>query len=101
VRVELGHVGILPVWATTPQRTGQRQTRTPVIHPVLIDREIPQLEARLNELNKIAGQSKAAAQNSSVEPNKQPLKLRRPQSRPPRTALTDEQKKEFIELTTV
>jgi poly-gamma-glutamate synthesis protein (capsule biosynthesis protein) len=102
VRVELGHVGILPVWGDNNRNElASGKTRTPVIHPVLIDREIPQLEARLNELNKIAGQSKAAAQNSSVEPNKATTHAQAP-AKPaaPAPPLTDEQKKEFIELTT-
>ena len=54
VRVELGHVGILPVWGENNRNDlASGKTKTPVIHPVLIDREIPRLQARLNELNKI------------------------------------------------
>jgi hypothetical protein len=45
------------------------QAKTPVIHPVLIDREIPRLQARLDELSKLS------------------------------TPLTEAQKKEFIDVT--
>jgi hypothetical protein len=71
IRVELAHVGILPVWGENNRNelaTGK--TKTPIIRPVLIDREIPRLQARLDELNKLA----------------QPL--------------TPEQKQEFVEVTT-
>ena len=79
VRVELGHVGMLPVWGENNRNElASGRTKTPVIHPVLIDREMPRLQARLDELNKIAEASKADA------------------SAP---ALTAEQQKEFIEVT--
>ena len=71
IRVELGHVGIMPVWGENNRNelaTGK--AKTPVIRPVLIDREIPRLQARLDELNKLP----------------QPL--------------TAEQKQEFVEVTT-
>jgi len=54
------------------------RTKTPVIHPVLIDREMPRLQARLDELNKNAEANKA---NPSAQ------------------AQTAEQQKEFIEVT--
>ena len=71
IRVELGHVGILPVWGENNRNelaTGK--TKTPIIRPILIDREIPRLQARLDELNKLP----------------QPL--------------TGDQKQEFVEVTT-
>jgi poly-gamma-glutamate synthesis protein (capsule biosynthesis protein) len=74
VRVELGHVGILPVWGENNRNelaTGK--AKTPVIHPVLIDREMPRLQARLDELSKM---------------------------NTPATPLSAEQQKEFIEVTT-
>ena len=49
-----------------------------MIHPVLIDREMPRLQARLDELNKIAEANKADA----AAP-----------------ALTADEKKEFIAVT--
>jgi hypothetical protein len=48
------------------------QTKTPVIRPVLIDREIPRVQTRLDDLNQLSTPAKP---------------------------LTAEQKKEFIELT--
>jgi poly-gamma-glutamate synthesis protein (capsule biosynthesis protein) len=73
VRVELAHVGILPVWGENNRNelaTGR--TKITVIRPILIDREIPRLQVRLDELTKL---SQAA------------------------TPLTDAQKKEFVEVT--
>jgi len=55
VRVELGHVGVLPAWGENNRNELARgQTKTPVIHPILIDREMPRLQARLDELNKLS-----------------------------------------------
>ena len=75
VRVELGHVGVLPVWEDNNRNElAAGREKKPVIKPVLIDREIPALEARLDELNKAAGLSttNAAAPvggpNAEVEP---------------------------------
>jgi poly-gamma-glutamate capsule biosynthesis protein CapA/YwtB (metallophosphatase superfamily) len=73
VRVELGHVGILPVWGENNRNElASGHTKTTVIRPILMDREIPRLQARLDELTKL---SEAA------------------------TPLTAEQKQEFIEVT--
>jgi poly-gamma-glutamate synthesis protein (capsule biosynthesis protein) len=73
VRVELGHVGVLPVWGENNRNQLARgQTKTPVIHPILIDREMPRVQAWLDELNKLST---------------------------PKKPLTAEQKKQFIELT--
>jgi poly-gamma-glutamate synthesis protein (capsule biosynthesis protein) len=74
VRVELGHVGMLPVWEENNRNElAAGREKKPVIRPVLIDREIPPLEARLDELNK-----KAAL---------------------PGAGLTGDEKKEFVEVT--
>ena len=79
VRVELGHVGMLPVWGENNRNElASGHTKTPVIHPVLIDREMPRLQAQLEELSKIAEANKA---DPSVP------------------GLTAEQQKEFIEVT--
>ena len=76
IRVELGHVGMLPVWEDNNRNEmAAGREKKPVIRPILIDREIPLLQARLDELNKVSGQSQ------------------------PGSALTAEQKKEFIEVT--
>ena len=73
VRVELGHVGILPVWSENNRNEmASGHAKTTIIRPILIDREIPKLEARLDELDKL---------NTAG------------------TALTAEQKQEFIEVT--
>ena len=73
VRVELGHVGILPVWGENNRNElASGRAKTAVIHPILIDREIPRVQAKLDELTKL----------SQGE-----------------TPLTAEQKKEFIEVT--
>jgi len=73
VRVELGHVGMLPVWEENNRNemAAGREKKT-VIKPVLIDREIPPLQARLDELNRLAQGS---------------------------AGLTADEKKEFIEVT--
>ena len=74
VRVELGHVGMLPVWEENNRNemAAGREKKT-VIKPVLMDREIPPLQAQLDELNKKAAQ--------------------------PGGELTADEKKEFIEVT--
>ena len=74
VRVELGHVGMLPVWEENNRNElAAGSEKKPVIKPVLIDREIPPLQARLDELNKKAAQ--------------------------PGAGLTTDEKKDFIETT--
>jgi len=73
VRVELGRVGVLPVWGENNRNElASGHSKIPVIHPELIDRAIPRLQVRLDELNKL---------------------------NTPATPLTAEQKKEFIALT--
>jgi len=53
VRVELGHVGILPVWGENNRNElAAGHAKTTVIRPVLMDREMPRLQAQLDELNK-------------------------------------------------
>jgi poly-gamma-glutamate synthesis protein (capsule biosynthesis protein) len=70
VRVELGHVGILPVWGENNRNElASGHAKTTVIRPILIDREMLRLQARLDNLNKSA------------------------------TPLTAEQKQEFIDVT--
>src|SRR5580698_9254996 len=74
VRVELGHVGMLPVWEENNRNEmAAGREKKMVIKPVLIDREIPPLQAQLDELNK-----------KSAQPGAQ---------------LTADEKKEFIEVT--
>jgi hypothetical protein len=53
VRVELAHVGMLPVWGENNRNAlAAGKAKTPNIHPVLIDREIPRAQAKLDELTK-------------------------------------------------
>jgi len=53
VRVELGHVGMMPAWGENNRNAiAAGKTKTPSIHPVLIDRELPKEQAKLDELNK-------------------------------------------------
>ena len=76
IRVELGRVGMLPVWEDNNRNEmAAGRAKKPVIRPILIDREIPLLQARLDELNKVSQQSQ------------------------PGSALTAEQKKELMEAT--
>jgi len=85
IRVELGHVGILPVWGENNRNEiASGHAKTTIIRPILIDRELPRLQARLDELNKLADQSK-----QTTAPN----------ANGGATGLTAEQKKEFIDLT--
>jgi len=89
IRVELGHVGILPVWEDNNRNDiAAGRANTPVIKPVLIDREIPAVQAKLEALNKLAAPPppEGTAPSSAVQA-------------PVAAGLTPEQKKEFIELT--
>jgi poly-gamma-glutamate synthesis protein (capsule biosynthesis protein) len=53
VKVELGHVGMLPMWGENNRNAiAAGKAKTPSIHPVLIDRELPKAQAMLDELNK-------------------------------------------------
>jgi poly-gamma-glutamate synthesis protein (capsule biosynthesis protein) len=73
VHVELGHVGILPVWGENNRNEmASGKTKTTIIRPILIDLEIPVLQAHLDELTKLSQSG---------------------------TALTEDQKKAFIATT--
>jgi poly-gamma-glutamate synthesis protein (capsule biosynthesis protein) len=73
VRVEVGHAGILPVWGENNRnQIAAGREKTPVIEPVLIDRELPALQTRLDALSKAAEAP---------------------------TGLSADEKKEFVELT--
>jgi poly-gamma-glutamate capsule biosynthesis protein CapA/YwtB (metallophosphatase superfamily) len=54
MRVELSQVGILPVWIEN-NHLGLKNGREkiPFIHPVFIDRELPRVQARLDELSRV------------------------------------------------
>ncbi len=79
VRVDLGHVGVLPVWGENNRNEiAAGRAKTAVIRPILIDREIPRLQARLDELTKLSAAADASGATSG---------------------LSAEQKKEFVEVT--
>lgn len=88
IHVELGHVGILPVWGENNRNdlaTGR--AKTTIIRPILIDREIPRLQARLDELDHVANMRQTIPPEGLKDPSGNP-------------AMTAAEKKEFIALTT-
>jgi len=101
IRVEVGHVGVLPVWEDNNRnQIAAGREKQPVIKPVLIDREIPALEAQLDALDKAAGVSAAAPPVAVGGPGSDmppPAKGATPEQGSP--SLTPEQKKEFIGVT--
>ena len=87
VRVELGHVGILPVWSENNRNElAAGKTKTTEIRPVLIDREIPKLQGRLDELNLAANTRQTIPSGDLTKRDGNP-------------AMTFEERKEFIEVT--
>lgn len=78
-KIELADVGILPVWEENNRNEiAAGLAKTPVIMPVLIDREIPKLQTRLDELTQLA--------RIETAPGNGPV------------GMTEEEKKEFITL---
>ena len=72
VRVELGHVGILPAWGENNRNdVASGRAKTTLIRPILIDREMPRLQARLDELNKIDGAHKVDASAPALSADEQ------------------------------
>jgi poly-gamma-glutamate capsule biosynthesis protein CapA/YwtB (metallophosphatase superfamily) len=101
VRVELGHVGVLPVWEDNNRNDlAAGREKKPMIGPVLIDREIPALEARLDELNKLAGSSATTVPIPVGGPGGEgAIGTKSPVPDQGSEALTADQKKEYIEVT--
>jgi hypothetical protein len=100
VRVELGHVGILPAWEDNNRNElAAGSEKKPVIKPVLIDREIPALQARLDALNKAAGLNATNAATPVGGPNSEVGPGANAAAPEPVSGLTPDQKKEFIEVT--
>ena len=90
VRVDIGHVGILPVWGENNRNAlNSGRSKLPDIRPLLIDREIPKLLARLDELNQIANQNELQKSNKTFGANS---------SVPSPSGLNPDQKKEFVDL---
>jgi hypothetical protein len=68
IRFELGDVGVMPVWEENNRlqyRNGQAKAM--FIHPVFIDREIPLLQARLDQLNQFGDQLSKEQKQEFVE----------------------------------
>ena len=87
IRVELGHVGILPVWGENNRNDiAAGRTRTTIIRPILMDREIPRLQAQLDELNQTVNM------RQTIPPGALKDSIGNP-------AMASEEKKQFIELT--
>jgi len=100
IRVELGHVAMLPVWEENNRNDiAAGRTKTPVIKPILIDRELPALEAKLDELSKAAGLGGSPAAVQPGGPASETTGAKQPAPDLRATGLTAGQKKEYIELT--
>lgn len=57
IRFELSNVGIMPIWEENNRlalRSGR--AKAPSIYPVFMDRAIPQLQARIDQLNQVGAQ---------------------------------------------
>jgi poly-gamma-glutamate synthesis protein (capsule biosynthesis protein) len=72
IRVELGDVGILPLWTennTLQVRSGR--AKIPLIRPVFIDREISRLQARWDELQRLGPQLTGEQKQELVQLSRQ------------------------------
>jgi len=72
VRVELGEVGVLPLWTENNAlevRSGR--AKVPLIRPVFMDREIPRLQARWDELQSLSPQLTAEQKQELVQASRQ------------------------------
>jgi poly-gamma-glutamate synthesis protein (capsule biosynthesis protein) len=100
VRVELGHVGMLPLWGENNRNEmAAGRAKTPDIRPILIDRELPVLEAKLDELNKAAGSSMVNAAPPVGGPQAEAVPGAKAATEQGSGTLSADQKKEFIDLT--
>jgi len=102
IRVELGHVGMLPVWEENNRNEiAAGRTRIPVIKPILIDRELPLLTAKLDELSSAAGLSRPGPLSPPGGPPAEGAATAAQAAAPDlsATGLTADQKKQFIGLT--
>ncbi len=78
IRVELGDMGILPVWTENNHllaRAGHDESL--LIRPVLMDRKIPKLQARFDELDHLGPQLTAGQKQELVEVSRQLQLLKR------------------------
>jgi poly-gamma-glutamate synthesis protein (capsule biosynthesis protein) len=72
IRVELGDMGIMPVWTENNRlqvRSGHAKTL--LIRPIFLDREIPRLQARVDELQKLGTQLSAEQKLELVQVSSQ------------------------------
>jgi poly-gamma-glutamate synthesis protein (capsule biosynthesis protein) len=101
VRVELGHVGMLPVWEENNRNElAAGHEKKPAIKPAPIDREIPVVEARLDALERAAGMTAGVPAAPAGAPSgDMPPGSKSSAAQPATVGLTADQKKEFIELT--
>lgn len=98
MRVELGHVGILPAWGENNRNdVTAGKNKATVIRPVLIDREIPRLQMRVDELNRLV--APASRKPATSQPDESAADAPKPAAGEEKK-LTAEQKKEFVQLTT-
>jgi len=100
IRVELGDLGIMPVWTENNRlQAAAKHAKTLVIRPVFIDREIARLQARFDELTKLAAMaSPAAAPEAPSAASSVASTPAAPTATPPANALTPEQKQELVEV---
>jgi len=78
IRVELGDMGILPVWTENNHLLARAgRDKSLLIRPVLMDREIPRLQARFDELDHLGPQLTAAQKQELVEVSRQLQLLKR------------------------
>lgn len=93
-RVELGHVGVLPAWGENNRnQLASGKEKEPIIRPVLIDREIPLLQVRLDALNRLVAPSSSSGSTSTT-----PSTGDQTTASGASSSLSPEQKEEFIDL---
>ncbi|MBZ5700536.1 MAG: CapA family protein [Acidobacteriia bacterium] len=78
IRFELGDMGILPVWTENNHLLARAgHDKTLLIRPVLMDREIPRLQARFDELDHLGPQLTPAQKQELVQVSRQLQLLKR------------------------
>jgi hypothetical protein len=96
---------MLPLWGENNRNEmAAGRGKTPDIRPILIDRELPLLETRLDDLDKIAGQggeghSVVSASPPVGGPQAEAVPGAKAAPEQGSSALTGDQKRQFIDLT--
>jgi hypothetical protein len=100
IRVELGDLGIMPVWTENNRlQAAAKHAKTLVIRPVFIDREIARLQARFDELTKLAAAATpSTAPDAASAASSVAATPAAPTATPPANALSPEQKQELVEV---